>query len=76
MPAWLTLKNRMIDHAKLPLGCSLDAPGLRQRSVEIMNAHIQIKHLRPDVTGVQALKFLMEQHGLKQHDLHEIGSQG
>lgn len=41
-----------------------------------MNAHIQIKHLRPDVTGVQALKFLMEQHGLKQHDLHEIGSQG
>jgi HTH-type transcriptional regulator/antitoxin HigA len=26
--------------------------------------------------GVQALKFLMEQHGLKQSDLSEIGSQG
>lgn len=33
-------------------------------------------HPLPDVTGVQALKFLMEQHGLKQSDLHEIGSQG
>jgi HTH-type transcriptional regulator/antitoxin HigA len=27
-------------------------------------------------TGIQALKFLMEQHGLKQADMHEIGSQG
>ncbi|MDP2810207.1 MAG: hypothetical protein Q8O34_08665 [Rhodocyclaceae bacterium] len=33
-------------------------------------------HPLPDVTGVHALKFLMEQHGLKQGDLHEIGSQG
>lgn len=33
-------------------------------------------HPLPDVTGVQALKFLMEQHGLKQTDLSEIGSQG
>ncbi len=33
-------------------------------------------HPLPQVTGVQALKFLMKQHGLKQSDLHEIGSQG
>ena len=33
-------------------------------------------HPLPDATGVQALKFLMEQHGLKQSDLSEIGSQG
>lgn len=33
-------------------------------------------HPMPNVTGVQALKFLMEQHGLKQNDLREIGSQG
>ena len=33
-------------------------------------------HPLPDVTGVQALKFLMEQHGIKQGDLHEVGSQG
>ena len=30
----------------------------------------------PDATGVQALKFLMEQHGLNHGDLREIGSQG
>ena len=34
------------------------------------------RHPLPDVTSVQALKFLMEQHGIKQCDLHEIGSQG
>lgn len=32
-------------------------------------------HPLPATTGVQALKFLMEQHGLKQSDLPEIGSQ-
>ena len=30
----------------------------------------------PPATGVQALHFLMKQHGLKQADLSEIGSQG
>lgn len=30
----------------------------------------------PETTGIEALKFLMEQHGLKQGDLKEIGSQG
>lgn len=34
------------------------------------------QHPLPEATGVQALKFLMEQHGLKQSDLHEVGSQG
>ncbi|MBK7001084.1 MAG: helix-turn-helix domain-containing protein [Rhodoferax sp.] len=29
-----------------------------------------------NATGVQALKFLMQQHGIKQSDLHDIGSQG
>ena len=33
-------------------------------------------HPLPETTGVQALKYLMEQHGLKQTDLSEIGSQG
>ncbi len=33
-------------------------------------------HPLPDVSGVQALKFLMAQHGIKQGDLPEIGSQG
>ncbi len=30
----------------------------------------------PDVTGTDALRYLMEEHHLKQADLHEIGSQG
>ncbi|MDP1651891.1 MAG: transcriptional regulator [Rhodocyclaceae bacterium] len=30
----------------------------------------------PMTTGIRALMFLMEQHGLKQSDMHEIGSQG
>lgn len=33
-------------------------------------------HRLPDTTGIDALKFLMQQHGLKQNDLTEIGSQG
>lgn len=33
-------------------------------------------HLLPETTGLQAMHFLMEQHGLKQSDLPEIGSQG
>jgi HTH-type transcriptional regulator/antitoxin HigA len=33
-------------------------------------------HPLPPTNGVDALKFLMEQHDLKQTDLHEIGSQG
>jgi HTH-type transcriptional regulator/antitoxin HigA len=33
-------------------------------------------HTLPEASGVEALKFLMSQHGLKQGDLTEIGSQG
>jgi HTH-type transcriptional regulator/antitoxin HigA len=33
-------------------------------------------HALPLATGLQALKFLMEQHALKQSDFPEIGSQG
>ncbi len=34
------------------------------------------QHHLPETNGIDALKFLMEQHGLKQGDLKEIGSQG
>ena len=33
-------------------------------------------HTLPEASGVEALKFLMTQHELKQGDLTEIGSQG
>jgi HTH-type transcriptional regulator/antitoxin HigA len=35
-----------------------------------------VRHPLADATGMQALKFLMEQHGLNQGDLRELGSQG
>ena len=33
-------------------------------------------YVLPEATGVEALRFMMEQHGLRQSDLPEIGSQG
>lgn len=33
-------------------------------------------HPTPQATGLEALRFLMQQHGLKQSDLPEVGSQG
>ncbi|CAM8647578.1 COG5499 Predicted transcription regulator containing HTH domain [Burkholderiales bacterium] len=33
-------------------------------------------HSLPEPTGAEALRFLMEQHGLRQCDLSEVGSQG
>jgi HTH-type transcriptional regulator / antitoxin HigA len=39
---------------------------------EYESLHIEI----PDATGLEVLKFLMDQHGLKQKDLSEIGSAG
>jgi HTH-type transcriptional regulator / antitoxin HigA len=33
-------------------------------------------HPMPKTSGVEALKYLMEEHGLKQADLRDIGSQG
>jgi HTH-type transcriptional regulator / antitoxin HigA len=33
-------------------------------------------HHTPQATGLEALRFLMQQHGLKQSDLPEVGSQG
>ena len=34
------------------------------------------KYQIKNISGIKALKFLMEQHGLNQSDLSEIGSQG
>lgn len=35
-----------------------------------------VNHAQPPTNGLQAMKFLMEQHGVKQGDLPEVGSQG
>jgi HTH-type transcriptional regulator/antitoxin HigA len=36
----------------------------------------ELNNKMPESTGVDALKFMMDQHGIKQADLSEIGSQG
>jgi HTH-type transcriptional regulator/antitoxin HigA len=52
----------------------------RTRLIETLSVLIEAydeKHYpMPDVSGAGMLRFLMEQHGLKQGDLPEIGSQG
>jgi HTH-type transcriptional regulator/antitoxin HigA len=43
---------------------------------DLVEDYEQAHESLPPATGVQALKFLMEQHGLRQGDLTEVGSQG
>ncbi|MCY1335164.1 Antitoxin HigA [compost metagenome] len=43
---------------------------------ELIADYDQIHYAFPDVTGVDALRFLMEQHELTQAQLPQIGSQG
>src|SRR3989304_3768748 len=42
----------------------------------LIEAYDADHHKIPDLSGAEMLKFLMEQHGLSQGDLPEIGSQG
>jgi HTH-type transcriptional regulator / antitoxin HigA len=42
----------------------------------LIEAYDQEHHSLPEVSGVEVLRFLMEEHGLSQKDLPEIGSQG
>ena len=42
----------------------------------VIHAYEEQHYQMPDVKGGQVLRHLMEEHGLKQADLSEIGSQG
>ena len=42
----------------------------------LIEAYDEKHHKVPNASGVELLKFLMEQHGLSQGDLPEVGSQG
>jgi HTH-type transcriptional regulator/antitoxin HigA len=52
----------------------------RYRLVETLSVLIEAydreHHSLPEASGVDVIRFLMEQHGLTQQDLPEIGSQG
>jgi HTH-type transcriptional regulator / antitoxin HigA len=64
------LVDEIGDHPKDP----------RYRLIETLSVLIEAydkqRHGLPEVSGVDVVRFLMEQHGLKQEDLPEIGSQG
>lgn len=53
-----------------PLYSLLDTLGVLIEAYE--EKHVAI----PDVTGVEVLRYLMEEHSLTQSDLPELGSQG
>ncbi len=42
----------------------------------LIEAYDQEHHSLPDASGIEVLRFLMEEHRLGQKDLPEIGSQG
>jgi HTH-type transcriptional regulator/antitoxin HigA len=42
----------------------------------LIKAYDREHHSLPDVSGVDVVRFLMEEHGLTQKDLPEIGTQG
>lgn len=42
----------------------------------LIHAYEERYHLMPSVSGAEVLRYLMEEHGLRQADLPEVGSQG
>ena len=47
-----------------------------EQMLDLLSNYEAAKHPSPPATGLDALKFLMEQRGLKQSQLPEVGSQG
>jgi HTH-type transcriptional regulator / antitoxin HigA len=66
--------NRLVDevgdHLKDPRYRFIDTLSL------LIEAYDEAHYSIPDASPIELLKFLMEQHGLSQADLPEIGSQG
>jgi HTH-type transcriptional regulator / antitoxin HigA len=66
--------NRLLDEVgtdeQHPLYTFLDTLGT------LIHAYEEEHHPIPECSGADVLRFLMEEHGLTQSDLSEIGSQG
>ncbi len=83
---FLTLRNeRDYDLAVKRLNDLLDEVGDSERHPlysfvdtlgTLLHVYEEEHHRLPEVNGVEALRFLMEEHSLTQSDLTEIGSQG
>jgi HTH-type transcriptional regulator/antitoxin HigA len=64
------LLDEVGDDERHPLYGLLDALGV------VIHSYEERHHRFPKATGQAALRFLMEEHGLTQSDLPEVGSQG
>jgi len=66
--------NRLLDEVgadeQHPLYTLLDTLGT------LIHAYEEQHHPMPECSGVDVLRFLMDEHGLTQSDLSEVGSQG
>ena len=50
--------------------------GLAERMGDLISTYEDQYHQMPQTTGLDALKYLMETHELRQSELPEVGSQG
>src|SRR3990172_10220879 len=64
------LLDEIGDNARHPLYSLLDTLGT------LIHAYEEKHHPMPECTAADMLRFFMEEHGLKQSDLSDIGSQG
>lgn len=64
------LLDEIGDNEKHPLYSLLDTLGT------IVHAYEEEHYPIPEATGAEVLRFLMDEHGLSQSDLPEVGSQG
>ncbi|MEW5938655.1 MAG: helix-turn-helix domain-containing protein [Chloroflexota bacterium] len=64
------LLDEIGDDEKHPLYSLLDTLGT------LIEAYEEEHHPIPDSSGADVLRFLMDEHGLTQSDLSEVGSQG
>lgn len=64
------LLDEIGDNEKHPLYGLLDTLG------SLISLYEEEHYPIPEATGVEVLRFLMDEHGLAQSDLPEIGSQG
>ncbi len=64
------LLDEIGDNEKHPLYTLLDTLGA------LISLYEEEHHPIPEVSGAEVLRFLMDEHGLRQSDLPEVGSQG
>lgn len=64
------LLDEISDNEKHPLYSLLDTLGT------LIHAYEEEHYPIPDASGTEVLRFLMDEHGLTQSDLPEVGSQG